>query len=125
MLISLPEMGVIMKKTSGKCMHGSREPPRMSTYLVGTTHNEHITVVKGAVCSIFLRYNHTFQERSCSDIEIKHHGGKINRLYRHEMSLASGHHRIMAAARGALVMMVFGKVEKIVLDHRSKSSSSI
>lgn len=26
------------------------------------------------------------------------------------MLLASGHHRIMAAARGALVMMVFGKV---------------
>lgn len=28
------------------------------------------------------------------------------------MSLASGHHRIMVAARGALVMMVLGKVEK-------------
>lgn len=26
------------------------------------------------------------------------------------MLLASGHHRIMAAARGALVMMVLGKV---------------
>lgn len=28
------------------------------------------------------------------------------------MSLASGHHRIMVAARGALVMMVLGKVMK-------------
>ena len=28
------------------------------------------------------------------------------------MLLASGHHRIMAAARGALVMMVLGKVGK-------------
>ncbi|OAQ64562.1 hypothetical protein VFPPC_16231 [Pochonia chlamydosporia 170] len=38
------------------------------------------------------------------------------------MSLASGHHRIMVAARGALVMMVLGKVEKVLLDHSSKSS---
>lgn len=32
------------------------------------------------------------------------------------MLLASGHHRIMAAARGALVIMVLGKV-LFVLDH--------
>ena len=30
-----------------------------------------------------------------------------------EMSLAAGHHRIMAAARGALVMMVLGKVTEV------------
>jgi len=30
-----------------------------------------------------------------------------------EMSLASGHHRIMVAARGALVMMVLGKVTEV------------
>lgn len=35
-------------------------------------------------------------------IHIKAHG--------EDMLLATGHHRIMAAARGALVMMVFGKV---------------
>jgi hypothetical protein len=29
------------------------------------------------------------------------------------MSLASGHHRIMVAARGALVMMVLGKVTEV------------
>ena len=38
------------------------------------------------------------------------------------MSLASGHHRIMVAARGALVMMVLGKVEKgfFSTTHRSR-----
>lgn len=30
-----------------------------------------------------------------------------------DMSLASGHHRIMVAARGALVMMVLGKVTEV------------
>jgi hypothetical protein len=39
------------------------------------------------------------------------------------MSLASGHHRIMVAARGALVMMVLGKVE-VDLDHGSTSSAA-
>ena len=34
------------------------------------------------------------------------------KTYQRKMSLASGHHRIMVAARGALVMMVLGKVKK-------------
>lgn len=41
------------------------------------------------------------------------------------MSLASGHHRIMVATRGALVIMVLGKVEKVVLDHGSSTASSV
>lgn len=40
------------------------------------------------------------------------------------MLLASGHRHIMAAARGALITMVFGKVKKIVLDHTHRKSSS-
>jgi hypothetical protein len=41
-----------------------------------------------------------------------------NRNKKNKMSLASGHHRIMAAARGALVMMVLGKVEKLSYSSR-------
>lgn len=40
------------------------------------------------------------------------------------MSLASGHHRIMAAARGALVMMVLGKVGVLWTTHRKPSAAS-
>lgn len=41
------------------------------------------------------------------------------------MSLASGHHRIMVAARGALVIMVLGKVEEVDLDHGSSIVRSV
>ena len=40
------------------------------------------------------------------------------------MLLASGHHRIMAAARGALVMMVLGKVQIISSRPRSRSPAA-
>lgn len=40
-----------------------------------------------------------------------------------KMSLASGHHRILVAARGALVIMVFGKVGMFALDHTPEAAS--
>ncbi|PNY27368.1 hypothetical protein TCAP_02710, partial [Tolypocladium capitatum] len=41
------------------------------------------------------------------------------------MLLASGHHRIMAAALGALVMMVLGKVMEVCSRPRIGAASSI